>query len=616
MTQPAAAPGGRSADVLPGSAAGAFPWRSALRCAMAGWLWLALLWCTRYFLTDLPPWAWLLAVVALLALPAWGMWLALMLGKQLRRLQFAPQGHLGRWLAGGWWPACKALLGSLLLCSVTLWQAWFLSAWEWGLLALAPALYVALSMWLHARLASEFASPGWTWAWSQRGARWLLVLLLGGVWLYGMARSSDWGRALTPGMDPAALDAALAHIQAAPSGLVRWGLDSLLTLQVAGGAMADLPQGPALRLLLLALCGPVGVLLCLGQVLQGAASNRAVLGYAWPAARAGKGLPAAAAWWLGLVGVLLASVLVQTTAQVDAWLRTHANPLALQRMPECERIGQQRYRLGTLEATRQIALQALGQMQATPALCTGLQGVQQEMDAAVERYLDWYFSLGAEWGRMLRLLTGNVEGFLQDQLAVTLSTTPGLEAWLLSVQQQSARDSATLQTAQQRMAQTLERHHLALDAGQCLLRAEVAELPAVQLLGQAQQRLTASAVAGTGAGAFAAVVAGKAMAKTSMKAASKVLAKAAAKQGLGKAGAAVAGAALGSVVPGVGTAAGAIAGAVAGAVVGVGLDWAALYAEERLTRDAMRSDLRAALGEQMQALGAAWNCGAGAKPLP
>jgi hypothetical protein len=416
-------------------------------------------------------------------------------------------------------------------------------------------------------------------------------------------------------MDPAALDAALAHIQAAPSGLVRWGLDSLLTLQVAGGVMADLPQGPALRLGLLALCGPVGVLLCLGQVLQGAAGNRAVLGYAWPASRSGKGQSAAAAWWLGLVGVLLAGVLLQTTAQVDALLRTHANPLALQRMPECERIGQQRYRLGTLEATRQIALQALGQMQATPALCGGLQNVRQEMDAAVERYLDWYFSLGAEWGRMLRLLTGTVEGFLQDQLAATLSATPGLEAWLSSVQQQSARGSAALQTAQQRMAQTLERHHLALDAGQCLLRAEVgsvSELPAMQLLGQAQQRLTVSAVAGTGAGAFAAVVAGKAMAKTSMKAASKVLAKAAAKQGLGKAGTAMAGVALGSAVPGVGTAVGAVAGAVAGAVLGVGIDWGALYVEERLTRDAMRDDLRAALGEQMQALEAAWECSAAA----
>lgn len=594
------------------------PWRSALRTAIVAWLWLAWLWTVSSQLTVLPPWAWLLAVVTLLALPAWGMWLALMLRKKLRRLQFAADGHLVRWLAGGWWPACKALASAGLLCAVTLWQAWFLSAWEWGLLALAPALYVLVSAGLQSRLVAEFASPGWAWAWSQRGARWLLVLLLGGLWLYGLARSSDWGRALQPGMAPAVLDAALAQIQAAPSGIVRWGLDSLLTLQVAGGVLADLPQGPALRLVLLALCGPVGVLLCLGHMLQGAASTRVVVQHALPTARttSGSNQSAATAWLLGLVGVLLASVLVQTTAQVDAQLRTHTNPLALQRMPECERIGQQLYRIGTLEATRQIALQALGQMQALPALCTGLQNAQHEMDAAVERYLDWYFSLGAEWGRLLRMLTGDVGGFLQDKLAETLSGTPGLAALLEQAQQQTERNNAAMQTAQQRMAQTLERHHLALDAGQCLLRSEVAELPAVQLLGQAQQRLTASAIAGTGAGAFAAVVAGKAMAKTSMKAASKVLAKAAAKQGLGKAGAAVAGAALGSVVPGIGTAAGAIAGAVAGAVVGVGIDWAALYAEEHLTRHAMRDDLRAALNEQMQALGAAWSCDAGAKPQP
>lgn len=140
------------------------------------------------------------------------------------------------------------------------------------------------------------------------------------------------------------------------------------------------------------------------------------------------------------------------------------------------------------------------------------------------------------------------------------------------------------------------------------MRAEVASLPALELLGDARQRLTASALVGTGGGAFAAAVAGKAMAKASMKAASKVLAKAAAKQGLGKAGAAAAGAAVGYVVPGIGTAAGAVAGAVAGVVLGVGIDWAALYAEELLTRDAMRADLRAALDEQLQGLSRAMGC--------
>ena len=177
-----------------------------------------------------------------------------------------------------------------------------------------------------------------------------------------------------------------------------------------------------------------------------------------------------------------------------------------------------------------------------------------------------------------------------------------------TLQTQAQSRAAMLAQAQQRVEETLSRHHLALSAEQCLVRADVPQLPSLDLLGDARQRLTVSAAAGTGAGAFAAAVAGKAMAKTSMKAASKVLAKAAAKQGLGKAGAAVAGAAVGSVVPGIGTAAGALAGAAAGALLGVGIDWAALYAEELLTRDAMREDLRTALTEQLQSVSQAMGC--------
>ena len=310
---------------------------------------------------------------------------------------------------------------------------------------------------------------------------------------------------------------------------------------------------------------------------------------------------------LALVAVLVLGILVQTTAALDGLARAQESPLALKRLPECERIGQQLYSLGTLDATRQQVLQLLGRAQAGQALCQRIPEMGRQLDAAVERYLDWYFSLGAEWGRILSLLTGDVSRFLQNKLSETLGATPGLEGWVQTLQKQALSRGAALAEGQQRIEETLARHHLALSPGQCLVRAEVSSLPALELR-DARQRLTASALVGTGGGAFAAAVAGKAMAKASMKAAGKVLAKAAAKQGLGKAGAAAAGAAVGSVVPGIGTAAGAVAGAVAGVVLGVGIDWAALYAEELLTRDAMRADLRAALDEQLQGLSRAMGC--------
>ncbi|MEN2430138.1 hypothetical protein [Comamonas sp. F1-6] len=588
------------------------PW-TLLRAVLLGWLWLAALAGFSHLLTRLPPWGWLLAVLLLVLLPAWGHWLLLMLRKKLLRLQFAPQGHIGRWLGGGWWPACKALALALLLCTSSLWQAWFLAPWEWALLALAPLLHVLLACGMQAGLKREFSSPAFAWAFTQRAATWLLLVFLGGGWLYGMVSQQDMGRALAAGMKPEALNLALAQIHAAPSGLVRWGLDALLAVQLASGAMADLPQLPVLRLLLLALFGPVGVLLCLGRAIQGASASSALLLQARPSGPVRNDVPSPAAPLpaaplLALVAVLVLGILVQTTAALDGLARAQESPLALKRLPECERIGQQLYRLGTLDATRQQVLQLLGRAQAGQALCQSIPEMNQQLDAAVERYLDWYFSLGAEWGRILSLLTGDVSQFLQNKLSETLGATPGLEGWVQTLQKQALTSGAALAEGQQRIEQTLARHHLALSPEQCLVRAEVASLPALELLGDARQRLTASALVGTGGGAFAAAVAGKAMAKASMKAASKVLAKAAAKQGLGKAGAAVAGAAVGSVVPGVGTAVGAVAGAVAGVVLGVGIDWAALYAEELLTRDAMRADLRAALGEQMQSLSRAMGC--------
>jgi hypothetical protein len=144
--------------------------------------------------------------------------------------------------------------------------------------------------------------------------------------------------------------------------------------------------------------------------------------------------PSPAAPLLALVAVLVLGILVQTTAALDGLARAQESPLALKRLPECERIGQQLYSLGTLDATRQQVLQLLGRAQAGQALCQSIPQMNRQLDAAVERYLDWYFSLGAEWGRILSLLTGDVSQFLQNKLSETLGATPGLEGWVQALQ--------------------------------------------------------------------------------------------------------------------------------------------------------------------------------------
>lgn len=582
---------------------------STLLALTLTWLWLGPLWLTARTLAQLPPWLWLVSLVLLAALPAWGLWLAFMVGKRSRYLALASDSGLRHWLSGGFWPAIKAVILALLLCAAALWQAYFLAPLEWLVLGLAPVVLLGLGQAFERVLVPQFRLDAYAWLHAQRWARAAGTLVLGALWLALMLRGALEVRAAHPGMAPQQLDAALATIAAAPSGVVRWGLDALLVLQVGGGALRDWPAAPWLRTTLLALSGPGLMLTTVALVLQGASGCRRRIRHAAclrPANRASVRTAVGA-----FVTALALAVLLATTAALEALTRDRSSPLALQRLPRCERIAGAFYTVGTTEQLQQLALRALGQTQAATAFCSQADAMTQALDNALERYLDWYFSLGAEWGRIFYLLAGDSERFLQERLRQTLQDTPGLAPWLDTAHTQQQELAARLAQGQRDLQDTLRAHHLALDASQCLVQAEidqVAALPELHMLTSARQRATASAAAGLGAAAFASAVAAKAMGKTGMKAAAKVLAKAAAKQGLAKSGAIAAGAVAGSVLPGAGTTAGALAGAALGTVVSLGIDWTALRVEEQLTRDAMKTDLRTALQEQVDTLTVALRC--------
>lgn len=580
--------------------------RVRARALAVAWAWLLLLWLTAWRLPSLPPWAWLLAVLGLAALPAWGLWLGFMLRKRALRLQLAPDACIWRLLSSPWWSALRALVVAVALTTAALWQAYFLAAREWALLALAVPVYLLISRVLERWLAPQFSEPAFSWRWSESLARWVFVLLLSVVWL-GLV--VWWGaldaRALTPAMPAEALDQAIAEIQAARSGLVRWGLDLLLALQVTGGVLRELPQSSHLRLVLLILAGPGLMSLMLAQVLRGASGLQTQLRHA---ARLRPKSTASTMFWGSFFTVVGAAIALASVANLDGWAKRRDSPLALQRLPQCEQIEGQYYRIGTATRVRELALQALGQARAGAPLCARLDALGPELEQAVERYLDWYFSLGAEWGRVLRLLAGDAEAFLQRRLEQELARVPGLPDAMQLSQQQGEHALAVYALQQAHIREVLDRHHLALGAGQCLVQARLGTLPGLGQLSDARQRLGASTAVGVGAGAFAGLIAAKAMSKAGMKAAAKVLAKAAAKQGLGKAGAVAAGAALGSVLPGAGTAAGALAGAAVGTAVGIGIDWTALRAEELLTRDGLRTELHTAVHEQLQDMRQALGC--------
>lgn len=581
--------------------------RSSWLTMSAAWGWLGMLWLLAKFLPLLPPWAWLLALLLMTALPAWGLWLSTMLHKRALRLQFSVGAWVWRWLSGPWWPAIKALALALVLVAAALWQAYFLAPWEWGVLALAPLVHGLVTPTLDRVVAPQFIEPALAWHWRERLVGWLIVLLLGGLWLALMLYGPSETRAKAPTMTAEHLDSAIATIQTARSGLVRWGLDTLLALHVTGGALRDLPQSETLRLLLIALSGPGLMSLCAARVLQGASGLPSDLRKA-TRLRPASHVRGAHAALLALVAVLGLTIYFGAGAELDGTARRHASPLALQRLPQCERIGKRFYTVGSSAAVQAIATEALRQTRGASALCTRLKQLGERFDHAIERYLDWYFSLGAEWARVARLLTDGVEPFLQQQLEQFLQQTPGLQDDLALARQHREQATIIANTAQQRIDEVLAQHHLALNEGQCLVQTSAGTLPTLDLLGEARVRMGASAIAGLSTGTLVAAIATKAASKASLKAAAKVLAKAAAKKGLSKAGAVAAGAALGSILPGAGTAVGALAGAAVGAVLSVGIDWTALRAEEFLTRDKMHADLRAATQEKLDAMTQALGC--------
>lgn len=581
--------------------------RGRLPVILVAWGWLGLLWLLAPRLPRLPLCVWLLALLILAALPGWGLWVAFMLRRRALRLQFASGALVWRWLGSPWWSAFKAGCVALALTAATLWQAYFLAPWEWGLLALTPLLYWLIAWGADRLLAPQFAEPGFSWAWTERVTGRLLVLLLACLWIALMLHDAAGTRTLTPGLPPEVLDNAVATIEASRSSLVRWGLDGLLTIEVAGGVLRDLPQSQALRLLLLAFTGPGLMSLCIASALRGASALRQEPRRAARLQHANDpGIQAALAAFIAVVAL---SIVSGAATSLERLAAQHESLLALQRLPQCEHIDGQYYTIGTTASVHKLVQQVLQQTRVEPALCARVDSlaVAPGLEQAIESYLDWYFSLSAEWGRVLRLLTGGAESLLQDRLQQTLEQVPGLPDTLLQVQKQREQALAIFGEQQQHIEQVLAKNHLALGKGQCLAQKPKEPL-ALGQLDDARQRLGSSAVAGIGAGAFAGLVAAKAMGKVGMKAAAKVLAKAAAKQGLGKAGAVATGAALGSILPGVGTVAGALAGAAFGTVASIGIDWAALRAEELRVRDAMRDDLRAAMREQLRAMQEALGC--------
>ena len=267
--------------------------------------------------------------------------------------------------------------------------------------------------------------------------------------------------------------------------------------------------------------------------------------------------------------------------------------------------------------------------------------------ANVDSYLDWYYSLGADYERLGNLITGTIESFVADQLTSSLeagvddseylstlqsyvnqaaalkaeyeeglanSELIGIPEWLLTSTEVITADflSGPIEPTQ-RLLDAGERFGISATVGGAGgIAAGVATSKAVGGAAEKAAAKTAEKAAVGAAGDAAEKAAGKQATKTAEKAAAKSIGSKIVEKAAGKAffkaivsrigsmigsrgvGAAVGGAAGTLVGPGVGTA----VGIAAGAAIGVGVDYGLLMLDEVQNRESYKAEIIESIEEE------------------
>lgn len=515
-------------------------------------------------------------------------------------------GWAHRALAGPVLRLVLSFAGALALAAVALFRL-VAQGWpDWAVLALTAACVpAAAAVWR--RLADPQVAPGYRLAARLRAGRLAgsglgLAAYAGLLWLGPDAASPPPPPGpyrsvlveqvtLASGQWRALEDFALGHL----SSLGDWGRVAAVAAVLAGNA-------------------------ALVWTASGLAAAAMLPRAAWPVAiaRAGTAAPTprALGWSTAIVTLLTFFVFAPALALAEWTLRAipPENRPARVFVTEVEEIGGQYFAPGTIAALTGLRLQA--QAALAPAATARLQAAVDagfdRMADNVDPFLDWYYSLPAEYARIGHLLLGDFESYLGDRIGEYLTEGDpfaGLAAELDAIE---AAHSAAMAELESDLARLAGARRMVLDPDQPVAVTGRAEAPGLltfsgpDLAGPAGSRLrTRLAVAGGGAG-LAAAMSAAVMAKIGAKGVSKLAAKALAKVALSKSagGAAGAGAGsvvggiLGSAVPGLGTALGAaLGGAIGGAALGIGADALLLELEETLHRDDLAAAIRGALAE-------------------
>lgn len=306
--------------------------------------------------------------------------------------------------------------------------------------------------------------------------------------------------------------------------------------------------------------------------------------------------------------LILLFILPGIFSSLEGLVRSHPQTVATleqarqQSAPLVERVGETLVQPGTIAEIEALKVQSVSALQNNrdaleAALGTGFDNLRDNVDP----FLDSYYSLPQEYWRLFSLLTGSLEGRIQQSLEENLLAGDPFADYSESVSQLLAANETIRLEYQDRLNALIANRQMQVGDYQVtrMLTQEASLLPpvyAVPAVTSIETRGGAAAVSGAIAAAVVAKISAKGTLKTAVMAVSKVLSS---KMATGAAGAA-SGAAVGSVIPGPGTAVGAVIGVVAGLAVGISVDALLLELEEEWSRVEFRTDILAAINTQEQ----------------
>ncbi len=210
--------------------------------------------------------------------------------------------------------------------------------------------------------------------------------------------------------------------------------------------------------------------------------------------------------------------------------------------------------------------------------------------ANVDAYLDWYYSLPADYERLVTMVTGTVEDFMRDQFTANIEAGIDDTALEDALRDLAERAAALEEDTASRLAEfeisgvpewlLMEKVPLEPDFMSGALE------PSARIL-SAGERLGLSAGTGIVTGAAAKHVAENLAAKVSEKQFFKEFVKKVAGKLGGRAVSTVVGGAVGTIGGPLGT----VVGAAAGTAAGIGLDYGMLKLDEWQNRDSYREEI-------------------------